>query len=126
MSGCTAVPPISSSSSIDMAPESNPNTHLRLNPNSSSTSPSSSSTSSPSSRPLHHPNNIYFQPRPSPIPSEEHLIRKSNLRSHDGSNRQNNIHNRSERLFQENGKTLDMPTSENENCQLLLIASESK
>ena len=100
MSGCTAVPPISSSSSIDMAPESNSNTHLRLNPNSSSSSPSSSSTSAPSSRPLHQPNNIYFQPRPSPIPSEEHLIRKSNLRSHDGPNRQNNIHNRSEKLFQ--------------------------
>ena len=29
-------------------------------------------------------------------------------------------------MFQENGKALDMPTSENENCQLLLIASESK
>ena len=29
-------------------------------------------------------------------------------------------------IFQENGKALDMPTRENENCQLLLIASESK
>ena len=67
MSGCTAIPPISSSSSADMMVEGTTNPHLRLIPSSSPSSQSSSATSSPSSRISNQQPNIYFQPPCSPI-----------------------------------------------------------
>lgn len=70
MSGCTAIPPISSSSSIDMIVEGTTNPHLRLIPSSSPSSQSSSATSSPSSRISNQQQNIYFQTPYSPMSCE--------------------------------------------------------
>lgn len=66
MSGCTAVPPISSSSSFDMVIEGASNPHLRLIPSSSPSSPSST-TSSPSTRVYNSQQGTYFPSTYSPM-----------------------------------------------------------
>ena len=72
MSGCTAIPPISSSSSNDMGMEVTSNSHLRQMQSSSPSPPSSSAHSSPSSRMSNHQQNIYFRGSRPTMCSNEH------------------------------------------------------
>ena len=88
MSGCTAIPPISSSSSNDMPSEVSSHPHLHVLPSSSSPSPpsSSSATSSPSSR---MPNG-HQQKMPFAIPHPPHCPQsKTSTSLHANRQRQN-------------------------------------
>ena len=78
MSGCVAVPPISSSSSYDITVDASSNPNLRLISSSSPSPPSSSATSSPSSRISNPQQNVYFQPQHAPMPGCEGAITKPN------------------------------------------------
>lgn len=99
MSGCTAVPPISSSSSNDMATEVTSNPHLRLMPSSSPSSPSSSATSSPSSRLSNHQQNIYFRVPHPPVCSNERSTTNVNQQHRNRYNKTTAVPNGYEGLY---------------------------